>query len=313
MNGTIADKPTKPWGCSMLHVVSVFCVILCLVVLYGVPARAAGPDAVIKVGQAEVCLLTEGADQRDKTLLLGADDAQIKQYLPNGTYPTAANAFLIRTPQARILVDTGYGRKLFGNLSRLHVSPDQIDAVLLTHMHGDHIGGLLRDGKQAFPKAKVYVAVKERAYWTDQAIMASKPEAAQGNFKQAQASLQAYGDRVVAFEPGEADAATADLLPGIRAIAAYGHTPGHTMFLLGTGQDQLLLWGDLTHAMAIQMPVPQVAMTFDVDAKAAVETRLKVLRYVAERKLPVAGAHIPIPGMGNLKAQGAGYVFTPIP
>jgi glyoxylase-like metal-dependent hydrolase (beta-lactamase superfamily II) len=297
----------------MLHAVSAFCAILCLIVLYGVPARAAGSDAVLTVGQAEVCLLTEGADQRDTTLLLGTDEARIKQYLPNGVYPTAVNAFLIRTPQARILVDTGYGRKLFDNLDRLRVSPDQIDAVLLTHMHGDHIGGLLRDGKPAFPKAKVYVAVKERTYWTDAAIMAAKPQAAQGNFKQAQASLQAYGDRVVAFEPGEADAATADLLPGIRAIAAYGHTPGHTMFLLGTGQDQLLFWGDLTHAMAIQMPVPQVAMTFDVDAKVAVETRLKALRYAAERKLPVAGAHIPIPGMGKLAAQGEGYVFTPIP
>jgi len=296
----------------MLRIVFLFCVILCCAVLSGIPAQAAEPGAVLKVGQAAVHLLTEGPTERDKSFLLGADEALIKQYMPKGACPTATSAFLIRTPEARILVDAANGRTLFESLKNLDVSQEQIDAVLLTHMHLDHIGGLMREGKPAFPNAKICLAERERAYWTDTAIMAKLPQPAQERFKQAQDVLRAYGDRVVTFEPGELGDAIPELLPGIRAVAAYGHTPGHTMFLLGQDTDQLLFWGDLTHAMAIQMPVPEVALTFDVDPGAAVETRIKTLRYVAERKLPVAGAHVPIPGMGTVAAKEAGYVFTPI-
>lgn len=297
----------------MLQIVSAFCTLFCLVLLCG-QAQAAGDKASIKVGQAEVNLLTEGAAEGNTSLLVGADEALIKRYVPSGTYPTAANAFLIRTPDARILVDAGYGRKLFDNLQGLGVTPEQVDVVLLTHMHMDHIGGLLRDGKPAFPKAKVYVAEQERAYWWNAPLSGSMPQAQQERFKQAKDTLKAYGDRVIVFTPGELGSQIADLLPGIKAIAAYGHTPGHTMFLLGSGTDQLLFWGDLTHAAAIQMPVPTVAMTYDINSKAAVATRLKVMRYVADNKLTVAGAHIPLPGMGTL-AAGAndGYVFTPLP
>jgi glyoxylase-like metal-dependent hydrolase (beta-lactamase superfamily II) len=94
-------------------------------------------------------------------------------------------------------------------------------------------------------------------------------------------------------------------------VAAYGHTPGHTMYLVGDGEERLLLWGDLTHAMAMQMPVPKVAMVYDVDPEQAVATRLKVLRYVVEHKLPVAGMHIPATGMGRVdEDKRGGYAFT---
>ena len=297
----------------MLKVVSVFCVILSLIILCGSPARAAGENPLFKIGQSEIFLLNEAESEREKSLLVGADETQIKQYLPSGKFFMAVNVFLVRTPESLILVDAGYGPKLFDNLKKLNVSRDQIDAVLLTHMHADHIGGLLLEGKPAFPKAKVYVAERERAYWTDTSIMATLPQAQQERFVQVQNTLRAYGDRVIIFNPGELGSEIADLLPGIRPVEAYGHTPGHTMYLLGSGKDQLLFWGDLTHAMAIQMPVPQVAMTFDVDPKAAAETRIKALRYVVEHSLTVAGAHIPIPGAGRLSAQGAGYGFTALP
>jgi glyoxylase-like metal-dependent hydrolase (beta-lactamase superfamily II) len=110
----------------------------------------------------------------------------------------------------------------------------------------------------------------------------------------------------------------ADLLPeapGIRAAAAYGHTPGHTLFLIESEGEQLLLWGDLTIAMAVQMPLPKVATTYDRDPDASVASRLQVLRYAAERDVVVGGAHIPYPGMGRLAADPAiagGFTFTPI-
>jgi glyoxylase-like metal-dependent hydrolase (beta-lactamase superfamily II) len=219
--------------------------------------------------------------------------------------------FLARGHGKTVLIDTGLGKNLSRQLQDAGVKPEDIDAVLLTHMHRDHIGGLLMADKAVFPRATVYLAEKERAYWSDPQMMAQAGADKKDSFLLAQKVLAAYGGRVKTFSPGELEAGGVAILPGIAAIAAYGHTPGHSMFLLKDGQDELLFWGDLTHAMAIQMPVPTVALVYDLDRQQAVTVRLKVLRYVSDRKLPVAGAHIPGPSIGLVRAVGDGYVFTP--
>jgi glyoxylase-like metal-dependent hydrolase (beta-lactamase superfamily II) len=183
-------------------------------------------------------------------------------------------------------------------------------------MHGDHIGGLLTEGgKIAFPKAKLYLARQERDYWTNAEIMKTFPEDRQSGFKNSQKALAAYGDAVQTFDPQGFDSAPEFLLPGVRAIAAFGHTPGHTLFMVESEEARLLIWGDLTHAMAIQMPVPRVAMTYDVDPAEAVASRLAVLKYVAEKKISVAGMHVPYPGIGEISAISSGpengYTFIP--
>ena len=271
-----------------------------------------------KVGDFEASLLSEGQSEGGGSNLIGADEAAMKKYAPGGTYPTAVNAFLVRTPDCLILVDAGFGRELFSNLKSLGVEPDQIDAALLTHMHGDHIGGLLTgDGKAAFPKAALYLARQERDYWANEEIMKTFPEDRQGGFKNAQNVLAAYGDAVRTFEPSELSELSnpgsdgEPLLPGITAIAAFGHTPGHTMYRVESGTAKLLIWGDLTHAMAIQMPMPQVATTYDVDPQQAVISRLAVLKNVSDEGIPVAGMHIPYPGIGTLAPASSGYQFTP--
>ena len=267
-----------------------------------------------KVGAVEVVLLSEGPGEREPSLFVGATPEQVKKYVPTGKYLTATNTFLVRMPDRLVLVDTGFGRELFKNMEAVGVTPDQIDTVLLTHMHGDHIGGLLRDGKVAFPKAAVYVAKQERDYWTNEDIMKTFPEDRQNGFKNSIKTMAAYGDAVQTFEPGVLDAVGNDLLPGIRAIAAFGHTPGHTLFMVESNGEKMLIWGDLTHASAIQMPVPEVAMTYDTDPAMAVTSRLAVMKYVAENKIPIAGMHVPLPGMGTLTAAPeGGYVFTPVP
>ena len=281
----------------------------------GIPALAAENTNIYttKVGDLEVSLLSEGQSEGKASILLDATPEALKKYAPNGVFPMAANAFMIRTSDKVFLVDTGYGRKLFDSLKSLGISPEQVDGVLLTHMHGDHIGGLLRDGKPSFPKAQLYIAQKEHDYWTSDAAMNAAPENKRAAFEGARKAAAAYEGRRHLFEPVEPGAAGSSAIPGVQPLAAYGHTPGHTMFLIESKGEKLLLWGDLTHAMAIQMPIPSVAVTYDIDPKQAVASRAKVLKFVTEHNIPVAGAHVAFPAMGRLTAATeGGYTFTPL-
>jgi glyoxylase-like metal-dependent hydrolase (beta-lactamase superfamily II) len=285
---------------------------ICTAVLLPLAGGQAALAAGISSAPWEIHLISDGETEGNSQLFVGADEALVKKYLPNGTYATAIQSYLVRTPDGKtILIDTGFGKKIAQSLQALGLKPENVDAVLLTHMHGDHIGGMLTEGRPSFPQARVYLAERERAYWTDPVMTAQA--ARKDGFLNAQKMLAAYGKQVETFAPGELDAQGAPLLPGIRTVAAYGHTPGHTMYLLGEGEERLLVWGDLTHAMAMQMPKPKVAMVYDVDPEQAIATRLKVLRHVVEHKLPVAGMHIPAPGMGVVEEDGkGGYTFTSV-
>ena len=254
-----------------------------------------------KVGDMKITLLSEGQQQNGSSILIGATPEIIEKYATDGTYPAACNAFLVQTADKNILIDAGFGRKLFDNLSLLNITPEQIDVVLLTHMHGDHIGGMMRDGKIAFPNAELYIAITEAFYWQTNSSTGGQ---------QAAKVIEAYNSKLHLFDPTELDG-DIDLLGGIRAIAAYGHTPGHTVFLLKSKGEQLLVWGDLTHAMAIQMPHPEIAVTYDVNPQEAIATRKKILEYVVKNKIPIAGMHIAYPAMGNVKASNnGGYEFN---
>lgn len=266
-----------------------------------------------RVGAFEVSLLSDGQRRGNSAILIGAASEMLEKYAPDGSFPMATNAFLVRTPDKNILVDAGTGARIFDNLYALGVDAGQIDAILITHMHGDHTGGLLRDGKAAFPKAGLCIPQPEYDYWMSDETMAGMPENRRGGFLSVREVVAAYGENLHLFQPGQLEGKHSPVLPGFQTIAAYGHTPGHTIYLVESGSDKLLIWGDLAHAMAVQMPCPQVAVTYDTDPGQAIAIREKVLRYVLENKLPVAGMHIPFPGMGTLSADpSGGYVFMPI-
>lgn len=254
-----------------------------------------------KIGKFEISTLSESQGNGNTKILIGATPEMVEEYLPDGTFPNATNAFLVKTPEHTILVDAGFGRQLFDNLKALNVTPEQIDIILLTHMHGDHIGGLLKDEKVTFPNATMYLGQIEHDYWM------------KGDHASQQKVINAYKDKLKLFTNNEIANYATSILPGIYGIAAYGHTPGHTAFMLESENQQFLVWGDLTHAMKIQMPCPQVAVTYDVDPELAIKSRKEILEYVSKNNIPIAGMHIAFPGMGTVKSnQTGGYEFTTI-
>ncbi|MDR0620237.1 MAG: MBL fold metallo-hydrolase [Bacteroidales bacterium] len=249
-------------------------------------------------------ILSEGQQQGNKSILLGAADSIIEKYTEKGSFPNAVNCFLVTTQNGKnILVDAGFGKLLFDNLNALNLKPEDIDCILLTHLHGDHIGGLVKDGKITFPNSQVYMSRNEFDYWKKQ------------NNRLAQDVLEKYEKQIHLFVPNKIDEKRVTIIkeiPELSAIAAYGHTPGHTMYLFNS-EKPLLIWGDLTHAMAVQMPHPEISVTYDVNPEISAESRLEVLDYVSRNRIFIAGMHIAYPAVGIIKTVvlGKSYVFVP--
>ncbi|MDD4103348.1 MAG: MBL fold metallo-hydrolase, partial [Kiritimatiellae bacterium] len=225
------------------------------------------------LGDATVTALAERQQTISKDKLVGATDEMLRRYAPAGEVPNAINAFLVHTGGKRVLVDAGLGLKIDDNLKSAGARPEEIDAVLITHMHRDHIGGLLRDGAPAFTNATLYIPRKEFDYW-------------KASGADAQRIADAYAGRFRLFHPQELDAGNPEpLLRNIVAFAAAGHTPGHTVYLVEGKEKNLLIWGDITHAAPVQVPHPEVAVTYDVDPAQAVATRRRVLAFAVTTKI----------------------------
>jgi glyoxylase-like metal-dependent hydrolase (beta-lactamase superfamily II) len=249
-----------------------------------------------KTGDFQIYMLVENRGQGRPSILIGASDTQLAHFFPGGTYPSETNTFLVRGGGKTVLIDTGFGGALFEALKYLKVQPEDVDAVLLTHLHGDHTGGLSKAGAALFPNARVYLARQEFA-------------GAQANTRQL---LAPYGNRVETFGPSALESnSIPELLPGIKAIAAFGHTPGHTVYLIENKGERLIIWGDLMHVQGIQVPLPDIAVTYDSDAPAAVASRRQILEYAAQYRIPIGGMHLDYPAIGVVEKAGEGFRFIP--
>ncbi len=231
-----------------------------------------------------------------------------RSYLSKSTgVPTSVNAYLVDTGQHRILVDAGnakcYGWNLDGvaaNLLAAGYGPDEIDIVVLTHLHGDHVCGLATpDGKRAYPNATVWVAQEEADYWLGERNSKTPPP-------QVRAVFALYGPSMRTFKPGDA------IAPGMRIVPAHGHTPGHTAFLFESGGASLLAWGDIVHCQPVQFPHPEASIGSDADRQEAVTTRLALFDRSAKDGTLIAGSHLPFPGIGRIRKEADGFTWIPV-
>jgi glyoxylase-like metal-dependent hydrolase (beta-lactamase superfamily II) len=290
--------------------------------LAGVPAQKTQAPGYYRMmlGDFEVTVLSDGtfpikaaeilANVTPKELETSLSRAFLKDPIEE-----SVNGFLINTGSKLVLVDTGAGSffgptvgKLLKNLEASGYRPEQVDEIYITHMHLDHIGGLLADGKIAFPNATVRAAQQEADHWLSKEKMEAAPKEAKDAFEGAMKVLAPY-TAAGKFKPFNGDT---ELVPGVRTMAAAGHTPGHTVYVIESKGEKLVLWGDLMHIAAVQFPDPAVTIRFDTDAIAATAARKKIFAEAAEHREWVGGAHLSFPGVGHLRASGSGYTFVPI-
>jgi glyoxylase-like metal-dependent hydrolase (beta-lactamase superfamily II) len=289
-------------------------------------ALAAGP--VVKtqpgyyrmmLGAFEVTALSDGTvDLHVAQLLTNTTPQRISQALARAylkdPVETSVNAYLVNTGSKLVLIDAGSGAlfgptlgKLVASLRAAGYQPEQVDEIYITHMHPDHVGGLTADGKAVFPSAIVRADQREADHWLSQAKLDAAPDGAKDFFRGAMASMQPY---VAAgrFKPFDGDT---ELIPGVRAVATRGHTPGHAVYVVESDGKKLVLWGDLMHVAAVQFPDPSVTIQFDVDPKAAAAQRRKAFAAAAKQGLWVGASHLPFPGLGHLRPDGKGYDWIP--
>lgn len=269
------------------------------------------------LGDLTVTVLNDGYLQGSLDLVTGISKDEAGSLQAVGFRADAPritlNAFLITGPGRKpILIDTGMGGlggETLGHvpaaLAVAGVGADEIETVLLTHLHPDHAGGLIdADGKAFYPNASLVLHANEAAHWLDAGAMSRAPDAAKPYFENAQKAVAPYAGRMTLHTGG-------DVGPGVEAVPLPGHTPGHTGFRIGTGRHTLMMWTDVVHLPAIQFKNPEAGVSFDVDGDQARIVRKRVLDEVASERCLIAGSHLEFPALGYVARDGAGYSFVP--
>lgn len=292
------------------------------------PALAEAPQQLTQVpgyyrttlGKFEITALYDGPFGMDPKVLKYTSQRDIqrlfaKMFVNSPPVQTAVNAFLVNTGSKLILVDTG-AAKLFGpqlgnvveNLRAAGYRPEQVDIVLLTHLHGDHVNGLVGPaGERVFANAQVFSSEADNAFWLSAEVAAKAAPEMQGFFKMSRDAAAPY----IASGQWKTFTGEEELAPGIHSVDTHGHTPGHTSYLLDDGGEKLLILGDIVHNHAVQFARPETAIEFDVDPKQAVAARKKAFQWAAKERFMVAGMHLPFPGLGHVRKDGKAFAWVP--
>lgn len=262
------------------------------------------------VGDFTITAVSDGYLHASFNFLANIDPAEASRMQENAgiTDHTSIhiNCYLVRGGGRTILIDAGaggfkqWGGRLTANLLLAGIHPSEIDAILLTHAHPDHVGGVMNaSGEAVFPNAELVAHHREVAFWEDDGNLSRAPERARGNFLVARQAFDGYRDRLRTFDAGE-------VLPGMTAVPLPGHTAGHTGYRLESGGQNLLVWGDIVHFPEIQIPRPDVSIAFDQDAHLAAETRTRLLDIASSENLLIAGMHLGESAFGHIARTANG-------
>jgi len=289
------------------------------------PAQATAPKAGAplagalryKVGNFEITALLDGYLDVTPDLVLGYEEGEgqrmrDKALVEGNALRIPVNAYLVNTGDRLILVDSGTAEALGPTMGRLPaalaaagVTPEQIDALLITHMHPDHLFGAVDgEGKRVFSNAELILPEVDNAFWFDDAAMSGAPEQFKPFFLGARRAADAYKGSQTLYSGDK------EILPGIHSMALPGHTPGHNGYVFDSNGETLIIAGDIVHLAVYQFEKPDWGIGFDIDPAQAVATRKRFLDQASSDKVFFAGAHIPFPGMGRVVKDGDGYRFV---
>lgn len=289
------------------------------------PALAAAPMQKVQsgylhvmVGKFEVTAISDGTVDLPIEKLLkepeSVTEAALARSFLDVPTETSDNAYLINTGEKLILVDTGAGQlfgptlgKLANNIRAAGYELDQIDVIVLTHLHPDHVGGLMESGQRVFPKAVIHADKADTDYWLSESNKQKNPANADF-FTGAMASLNPY------VQSGQLEPFTGEteIVPGVKAIVAHGHTPGHVVYEVNSDGHRLFIIGDLIHVGAVQFGNPSVTIGFDSDQKQAGAIRMEFFKKLAKEGDLIGAAHLSFPGLGHIRAAEKGYDWVPL-
>lgn len=269
-----------------------------------------------RVGDALITVINDGFLDMPLAIMRGATKAEMQELLREAFGPPepriTVNAFVVEIGKKTVLVDAGGGSTtiysmglLPENLQEAGFKPEDIDAVLLTHIHPDHSSGLVdKNGEPLFPRAEVIVHEEDFDFWSNPALRDGSVPAATPYLKPADMVLSTYKGRFRKTRGGE-------VVPGITQLHMPGHTPGHSGYQIDSAGETLIIWGDTVHVPEIQIPVPGVTSEFDISEPKAVESRQKIFKHAASGRVLVTGGHVHLPGFAHVVPQGNGYRLVP--
>jgi glyoxylase-like metal-dependent hydrolase (beta-lactamase superfamily II) len=274
-----------------------------------------------KLGTAEATIVSDGTLPLGdpKTNFNGLSPVEMEKQLVDNFLPTTnavleQNILILNTGDRLVLFDTGMGTdksfgpttgKLLATMKQAGIDPKDIDAVVMSHAHIDHCGGNVGDdGKSNFPNAQFYISQADFDAWTDESKLSGPTKTF---IEAARKNLLPVRDRLVFIKDGQ------EFLPGVTAMAAPGHTVGHTIFMISSGNSQLCYVGDLTHHPVLLMEKPRTQFAYDSDPVQSADTRVKMLTMLSDKRIPILAYHFAWPGIGNVAKAGEGFRYYPQP